>query len=151
MTRPELSPHNARAKHSGIPSKHFRLVCWFLIYKVPPRVTDWRSFVPKACQHAKMPAAAFEAASRRWPRELKKVAEKRRRRLAWLKAHGAVPGGWTPPDPKDRRTANYPAAAMLARMSLETLRRHLKTEYPELFGGGGHDPAEDNADAENPL
>ncbi|HOX57129.1 MAG TPA: hypothetical protein PLC99_09575 [Verrucomicrobiota bacterium] len=98
-------------------------------------MTDWESCIPKACQHAKMLRTAFDAASKRWPRELEKVARKRARRRAWLKAHGTLPQDWTPPDPNDRRTANYPGAALLKRVPLAELRRRLETEFPELFAG----------------
>jgi len=109
-----------------MPNKHFRLVCWFLTYRIRPRGTDLAPFIPKACQHAKMALEAFEAARQRWPREFEKVLKKRARRRAYLRAHGHVPADWTPPDPKDRRTANRATAALRAHYQRRAWRPVLR-------------------------
>jgi hypothetical protein len=99
------------------PNKHFRLLCWWLTYRLPLKVKNVDYHIPTACALARMTPAAFHAAREAWPRALEKVGEKRERRRRWLAQHGSIPPGWTPPDPQDRRTANYPEAALRRRMS----------------------------------
>lgn len=99
-------------------SKHVRLVCWWLVYRVDPA----RNLIPEdetaACAHAKMPLERWEATKSDHPREWEKVLSKRARRRAWLEENGTVPDGWTPPDPSDGRTANRPISAYLARRGM---------------------------------
>jgi hypothetical protein len=101
------------------PTRHFRLVCWRLLYHVDVQKTLDRPAELVACEHARLPIDKWDAEKVRCRREWDKLLAKRERRHAWFKAHGSVPDGWTPPDPKDpRRTANRPIRAYLARRGL---------------------------------
>ena len=115
--------------------KHFRLVCWSLTYDVPPDVRDIEPHIGAACDHAKMALREFQQARRKWPREFAKVLAKRERRRKWLKRHRTIRPGWTPTDPRDGRTGNFPHAALAARRRVRSwkLRRLLVEYFPEHF------------------
>lgn len=106
-------------------SRHTRLVCWWLVY----RVDASRNLTPEdeaaACAHAKMPLERWLAVRASRPREWEKVLAKRKRRRAWLRKHGSVPDGWTPPNPRDRRTANIPACIARRRILADSLMQCL--------------------------
>jgi hypothetical protein len=83
-----------------------------------------------ACRHARLDLTGWDEQKTRFPREWAKLLAKRQRRLAWFTRHGAVPDGWTPPDPQDpRRTANKPVAAYLARRGLTLDEFHARYAY----------------------
>ena len=73
-----------------------------------------------------MPWETFQQYREEWPNEFAKVMDKRARRRRFLQENGYVPDGWTPP--KDKRTANYPHAALAIRNTAPELR-------PLLLGG----------------
>lgn len=113
------------------PSRHTRLVCWRLVYHVDP-IRDLTSEDENAaCAHARLALEYWNALKVACPREWAKILGKRARRKAWLEAHGSIPEGWSPPDPNDRRTANKPIKAYLARhkMSVEWLKLILSEEF----------------------
>ena len=112
------------------PSKHFRLVCWWLTYRVPVESEALDIHFEAAVTHCRMGLFEFLAGMRRWPAEFAKVVTKRERRRQWLAVHGSIPQGWTPPDPQDPRTANRPQAAWRARLSRKQ-RRALEAARPQ--------------------
>jgi len=124
------------------PSKHFRLVCWRLLYHVDVQKTLDRQDEINACQHSYLALDKWDDEKARCPREWAKLLAKRQRRLAWFKEHGEVPEGWTPPDPNDPvRTAHKPIHAYLAR------RGFTRNEFNARFAlvpmkrkKGGHAP-----------
>jgi hypothetical protein len=124
------------------PTKHFRLVCWHLLYHVDVQKSLDRQDEIEACRHARFDLAKWDEGNARCPQEWAKLLAKRRRRLAWFRQHGKVPDGWTPPDAKDpRRTAHKPVAAYLARRGFTV--NGFKARYalvPMRRKKGGHSP-----------
>lgn len=119
------------------PTKHFRLVCWRLLYRVAVDEPLDRQHEIDACLHARLDLAAWDEQKARFPHQWAKLLAKRQRRLAWLQAHGSVPNGWTPPDPVDpRRTANKPIAAYLARRKLTLEEFNAKNGHIPLKKSG---------------
>ena len=124
------------------PTKHFRLVCWHLLYHVDVQKSLDRQDEIEACRHAQLDLDRWDEQNALFPREWTKLMAKRQRRLGWLKEHGSVEDGWTPSDPKDpRRSANKPIAAYLTR------RGFTKNEFNARFAlvpmrrkKGGHSP-----------
>ena len=124
------------------PTKHFRLVCWRLLYHVDVQKNLNRQDEIDACLHSRLALDKWDAEKARCPKEWAKLVAKRQRRLAWFKEHDGVPDGWCPPDPKDpRRSANKPIAAYLAR------RGFTENEFNARFAlvpirrkKGGHSP-----------
>ena len=113
MMKPAMS--NVGAK----PTRHFRLVCWRLLYHVDVLKTLDRDDEEAACRHARFSLSTWNIERARCQREWTKLLAKRQRRLAWFQTHGSIDDGWTPPDPADpRRTANRPVCAYLARRGL---------------------------------
>lgn len=51
------------------------------------------------------------------------TVEGRARRLSFFRRHGAIPAGWTPPDPRRPATAGRPTAARAARHDKRNLKR----------------------------
>jgi hypothetical protein len=100
------------------PSKHFRLVSWRLLYRVDVCKTLARQDELEACLHARLSLDKWDAQKALFPQEWPKLLAKRQRRLDWFFKHGSIEDGWTPPDPNDRRSANRPVAAYLARRKL---------------------------------
>jgi len=124
------------------PTKHFRLTCWWLLYKVAiEKILDSQDEV-EACQHSRLNLNVWDEQKALFPREWAKVLAKRQRRLAWFRQHGKVPNGWTPPNPRDpRRTAHKPIHAFLARRgySFDEFRNRYAL-VPLARKKGGHHP-----------
>jgi hypothetical protein len=122
------------------PSKHFRLVCWRLLYGTHIEATLDRQHEIDACRHARLDLANWDAQKALFPREWAKLLAKRQRRLDWFTTHGTVPDGWTPPDPMDaKRSSHVPLQAYLARRGL-TLAQ-FRAKYGKVEMGrktGGH-------------
>jgi hypothetical protein len=97
------------------PSKHFRLTAWRILYHVPVEKILDRQDEIDACRHARLDLARWDEMKARWPHEWSRLLAKRQRRLDWFKQHGSIEPGWCPPDANDRRTANRPVRAYLAR------------------------------------
>ena len=57
-----------------------------------------------------------------------RMLAKRERRFRWYQKHGAVPDGWTPPDPKDPHSRKYPKRALAA-----TLPKKYRMFWPVLL------------------
>jgi len=124
------------------PSKHFRLVCWRLLYHVDVQKTLDRQDEVEACRHARLDLDKWDEGKARCPKEWAKLLVKRQRRLAWFNEHGKVPKGWTPPDPRDpRRSANKPIAAYLARRGFTVNEFNVRYALvPMRRKKGGHSP-----------
>ena len=124
------------------PTKHFRLVCWHLLYHVDVQKSLDRQDEIEACRHARLDLDRWDEQKALCPREWEKLLAKRQRRFLWFRQHGSVPNGWTPPDPKDpRRTAHKPIHAYLARRgySMNEFRARFAL-VPVLRKKGGHSP-----------
>jgi hypothetical protein len=124
------------------PTKHFRMVCWRLLYHVDVRKYLDRVDEIEQCRHARFSLDKWDAEKIRCPKEWTKVLAKRLRRFIWFTEHGSIKDGWTPPDPKDpRRTSHKPIHAYLARQGL-TLEQFLaKYRFvPMKPKKGGHKP-----------
>jgi hypothetical protein len=101
------------------PTRHFRLVCWRLLFHVECSKTLDRQDEIMACKHARLGLEAWDKQKARFLREWEKLLAKRQRRQDWFEEHGFIKDGWCPADPKDpRRTANKPVGAYLARRKL---------------------------------
>ena len=111
---------NPKAEATGTnrPSKHFRLVCWRLLYHVDVRKYLDRQDEIEVCRHARLSLDKWDAEKIRCPKEWTKLLAKRLRRFIWFTEHGSIKDGWTPPTSADRRTANKPIHAYLARRNL---------------------------------
>jgi hypothetical protein len=105
----------ARRKKISQPSKHFRLVLWFLLYRVHTQQEITREIEITACENCRMPLCFFDRFKKEFSHHWNQMLEKRARRLAHLLKYGEVPGGWTPPKSVDGRSGNYPAGALAAR------------------------------------
>jgi len=101
-------------KRTDGPNRHHRLVCWYLVYRINLETNLQAEDETAACVHCHLDPLEWNLVKAQWPRIWEKVLAKRQRRLDWHLKHGTVPDGWTPPDPKDRRSANRPIAAYLA-------------------------------------
>jgi hypothetical protein len=96
-------------------SKHFRLVLWFLLYRVHPQQQIAREVEVVACQSCRMPLCLFDRFKADFSHHWNRMLDKRSRRLAHLLKYGEVPGGWTPPNSVDGRSGNYPYGALATR------------------------------------
>ncbi len=97
------------------PNKHFRLVLWFLLYRVHPRQQIDRQVEIIACEYCRMPVCLFDRFKADFPYHWNQLLDKRSRRLAHLLKYGEIPGGWTPPNSADGRSGNYPYMALATR------------------------------------
>lgn len=97
------------------PNKHFRLVLWFLLYRVHAQLPIDRQIEAIACESCRMPLALFDRFKVDFPHHWNQMLDKRSRRLAHLLKYGEVPGGWTPPNRIDGRSGNYPYTALAER------------------------------------
>jgi hypothetical protein len=97
------------------PDKHFRLVLWFLLYRVHAQQQITREVEVIACESCRMPLCLFDRLKTDFIRHWNQMLDKRSRRLAHLLKYGEVPGGWTPPNSVDGRSGNYPAGALATR------------------------------------
>ena len=124
------------------PIKHFRLVCWRLLYHIDVQKSLDRQDEIDACRHARFDLAKWDEEKARCPKEWAKLLAKRQRRLAWFRQHGKVPNGWTPPDPKDpRRSAHKPIHAFLARRGYSVDEFRIRYALvPLARKKGGHHP-----------
>jgi hypothetical protein len=124
------------------PTRHFRLTCWWLLYKVAiEKILDRQDEV-EACQHSRLNLNVWDEQKALFPREWAKVLAKRQRRLDWFTEHGSVPDSWTPPDPNDpRRTSHKPIQAYLSRLGLTLEEFMAKYRFvPIRPKKGGHKP-----------
>jgi hypothetical protein len=137
-----MNSANKRPIASNKPTKHFRLTCWWLLYKVAiEKILDRQDEVD-ACQHSRLALDVWDEQKILFSRQWAKVLVKRQRRLDWFTEHGSIKPGWTPPDPRDpRRTAHKPIHAFLAR------RGYSVDEFRNRFAlvamkrkRGGHSP-----------
>ena len=103
------------------PSKHFRLVLWFLLYRVHAQQQIDREVEVIACQACRMPVPLFDRFKADFRHHWNQMLEKRARRLAYLLEHGELPEGWTPPNSVDGRSANYPHVALAMQGQIPTL------------------------------
>jgi len=138
----QLSSKDPRPSSSDKPTKHFRLICWWLVYRVPAEKPLDRQNEVDACRHSRLALHLWDAGKVLWPREWTKVLAKRQRRLEWLIEHGSVPDGWCPPDPRDpRRTSHKPIHAYLARLGLTLEEFRARYRYvPMKSKTGGRKP-----------
>jgi hypothetical protein len=97
------------------PNKHFRLVLWFLLYRVPAQQQINRETEVIACECCRMPLQFFDRFKAEFSQHWNRMLEKRGRRLAHLLKYDEIPGGWTPPNSVDGRSGNYPYAALADR------------------------------------
>jgi hypothetical protein len=97
------------------PNKHFRLVLWFLLYRVHPQQQIDRQVEKIACESCRMPLCLFDRFKADFPTHWNRLLEKRSRRLTHLLKYGEIPDGWTPPTSVDGRSGNYPYAALANR------------------------------------
>lgn len=105
-----------RKKPPGKPQRprNVALVLWRLHYHLAVEVEEiTEAHERAACGHCKMKWEKWQRfKTTPWfPREWEKLLAKRARRRAYFLEHGHVPNGWTPPDPKDKRTARRPVEA----------------------------------------
>jgi len=97
------------------PNKHFRLVLWFLLYRVHPQQQIDRQVEIIACESCRMPVCLFDRFKAYFPHHWNHLLDKRSRRHAHLLKYGEIPDGWTPPNCADDRSGNYPYAALADR------------------------------------
>ena len=109
------SHHVARRRKIPQPTKHFRLVLWFLLYRVHPQQQIDRQMEVIACERCRMPLCLFNLFKKDFQSHWNRLLEKRARRLAHLLKYGEIPDGWTPPNSVDGRSGNYPYAALATR------------------------------------
>jgi hypothetical protein len=122
------------------PDRHFRLVLWRLLYGVAVEKVLVRDDEIEACRHARLDLVRWDEQKSRFPQEWAKLLAKRQRRRDWFEQYGAVPDGWTPPDPADpRRSANKPIAAYLARRGM-TIDEFMARYSRVPCGRGGKQP-----------
>jgi len=74
-----------------------------------------------------MTTERLEECRRRWPRLWGSMLQRRRRRLDYWLEHGAIPEGWTPPDPNNPKTAADVTALRIYAHSPEIKRRALRS------------------------
>jgi len=90
-------------------------VLWFLLYRVHPQQPIDRQIEMFACESCRMPVCLFDRFKADFPYHWNRLLDKRSRRLAHLLKYGEIPGGWTPPNPVDGRSSNYPYIALATR------------------------------------
>ena len=66
------------------PNKHFRLVLWFLLYRVHPQQQINREVEVIACQSCRIPLCLFDRFKADFPHHWNQLLEKRSRRLTHL-------------------------------------------------------------------
>jgi len=95
--------HNRRpyGNRRPIVTKQVRLVCWYLLYRIPIGWAITEEDERAACIKFKLVWELWERA--KWLKPLiKTVLEKRERRKAFLVANGWIYKGWTPPKPGEK-------------------------------------------------
>ena len=124
------------------PTKHFRLTCWRLLYGVDVQKILDRQDEVDACQHSSLALDVWDEQKALFSRQWAKLIAKRQRRLDWVKEHGSVPDGWTPPDPNNpRRSSHKPIHAYLSRRGLTLDEFLAKYRFvPLKRKKGGHKP-----------
>lgn len=142
MSTPSSRPDTDHPIGLNRPTKHFRLVCWRLLYHLDVRKYLDRQDEIEACRHARLSLGRWDSEKIRCPKEWTKLLAKRLRRFVWFTEHGSIKPGWCPPDPQDpRRTANKPIAAYLARRHTTVHQFYAKNALlPMLRKKGGHRP-----------
>src|SRR5207248_269020 len=98
------------------PTRHLRLVLWFLLHKIHPQVELTREHELLACEHCRMPIASLDQSKTDFPNLWERLYAKRQRRLDYLLLHRSIPEGWTPPNPLERRSRNVPIGAWMKRL-----------------------------------
>jgi hypothetical protein len=84
-----------------IVTKQVRLVCWYLLYRIPIGWAITEGDERDACIKFKLNWGLWQTA--KWLKPLiKAVLEKRERRQAFLVANGWIYKGWTPPKPGEK-------------------------------------------------
>jgi hypothetical protein len=107
--------HRMARRRIPQPTKHFRLILWFLLYRVHPQLQINREVEVIACQACRMPLCLFDRFKADFPHYWNQLLDKRSRRLAHLVKYGKIPDGWTPATSVDGRSGNYPYAALADR------------------------------------
>jgi hypothetical protein len=95
--------HNRRpyGNRRPIVTKQVRLVCWYLLYRIPIGWAITEGDERDACLKFNLNWELWERA--KWLKPLiKTVLEKRERRKAFLVANGWIYKGWTPPKPGEK-------------------------------------------------
>jgi hypothetical protein len=85
-----------------------------------------------------MPLVLFDRFKADFQIHWNRLLERRSRRLAHLLKYGEIPGGWTPPNSVDRRSRNYPYAALASRDKssdpiIYALRNARRTSFARSF------------------
>jgi hypothetical protein len=101
------------------PDKRLRLLLWFLLYKVPALDDISRKQEIDACIHCHLTAEFMEVAKRESTKQWSNMLAKRDRRRVFLKEHGFIHDGWTPPAPNEPRSRNFPTWALMKRATGE--------------------------------
>ena len=106
-TRSRLHNRRPYRDPDAQPVKWMKLIHWWLLHRVPIDVVVTPEIEAAACRRFKIPWEDWEEAKNRFQRLLPKVNQKRLRRVEYALQTGTIPpGGWTPPDPKNRSTKN---------------------------------------------
>ncbi|HEX4084172.1 MAG TPA: hypothetical protein VHY22_04620 [Chthoniobacteraceae bacterium] len=106
---------NSKKSASGRPDRRLRLLLWVLLYKIPPLWEISRENELNACAHCRVSWEFLNTAKKEFPVHWARMLAKRERRRAFVRQHGFVHDGWTPPDPNDPRSRYYPAWALERR------------------------------------
>ena len=97
-------------------TKKFRLALWWLTYRLHVLEDINPESEEAARRHCKYSSQDWDQDRVDFKQQWNRMLAKRKRRFDWLRNHGSVPDGWTPPDPKDPHSRKYPQRALAARL-----------------------------------
>ena len=81
------------------PVRNYRLILWWLTYRLPVEGEISPAVEYQAVQHARYRGGweQWQEDKAKWSKQFARMLQKRQARREWLMRHGSVPDGWTPP------------------------------------------------------